>query len=101
MKDERDELLDGLFVAARTMRRDTAVVEERFETRLLARIAERRSSWLLWSVWSWRLVPVFAAVAVVVGLGSVFSDPARSTDIFAAFTNGYEEFQAASLLAGG
>lgn len=101
MKDERDELLDGLFAAARTMRSDTTAVEELFETRLLARIAERRSSQLLWSVWSWRLVPLFTVVAVVIGLGSVFIDPARSTDLFTSFTNGYEEFQAASLLAGG
>ena len=44
MKDERDEQLDNLFRTARTIKPDTAVVEEHFETRLMASIEERRNS---------------------------------------------------------
>jgi hypothetical protein len=100
MKDERDELLDGLFAEARASRSDTAAAEEGFEARLLARLDERRSSQRLWFVWSWRFVPLFTAVAIVIGVCGAYIDPARSSGLFAAFTNGYEEFQAASLLAG-
>lgn len=101
MKDEHDELLDRLFQTVRTLRPDTAAVAEHFETRLLAALEERRNSRELWSFWTWRLVPLFAVIAIVVGIGSVAIDPARSNDLFAAFGNGYEDYLATSLLAGG
>ena len=101
MNDEHDELLDKLFQAARTIEPDTAVVEECFETRLMARIEERRNRQTAWSFWTWRLVPVFATIAVIVGIGSVILDPGRSGDLFASLTDGYEELLATSLLAGG
>ncbi len=100
MKDERDELLDRLFVAARSTKPDTAAVEDCFETRLLARIGEQESQ-SLWSACAWRLIPWFATVVIVVGIGSVVYDPARSSDLFAVFTNGYEAYLTTSLLAGG
>ena len=101
MKDERDELLDELFGRVRALKPDTSAVEDHFETRLLATLEERQSSRALWSFWTWRLVPLFTMIAIIVGIGSVAIDPARSTDLFAAFTSGYEEYQATSLLAGG
>lgn len=101
MKDERDESLDKLLQMVRTMKPDTVAVEEYFETRLLARIEEKRSSQAAWSIWSWRLVPLFMLIVIIVGLGGVIFDPARSNDLFSGFTNGYEEYQATSLLAGG
>ena len=101
MKDERDELLDKLFLTVRTIKLDTAVVEEHFETRLMARLAERRSSRALWSAWTWRLVPWFSIIVIIVGIGSVLIDPARSNDLFATFTGGDDEYQVTSLLAGG
>ncbi len=101
MKDERDERLDRLFMAARSMRPDTAAVEDHFETRLLARMEEEQDSQALWAAWAWRLFPLFATIVLVVGIGSVVSDPARSGDLFAGFASGYEEYFTASLLAGG
>ncbi len=101
MKDERDERLDRLFATVRPLRPDTAAVEEHFETRLLATLEERQSSRAQWSFWSWRLVPLFAVIALVVGIGSVAIDPSHSNDLFAAFSNGYEEYLATTLLAGG
>lgn len=101
MKDKHDELLDKLFLAVRSEKPDTAAVEDHFETRLLARIEEQQGSESLLPVWTWRLMPWFATIVVIVGIGAVVSDPARSSDLFATFTNGYEDFVATSLLAGG
>jgi hypothetical protein len=101
MKDENDRQLDELFAAVRSIKPDTSAIEKHFETRLLARIEEQRSSQTLWSAWAWRLIPWFATIVVVVGIGSVFFDPTRSSDLFATFTSGFEEYQTTSLLAGG
>jgi len=101
MKDKHDELLDKLFLAVRSRKPDTAAIEAHFETRLLARIEERRTSQALWPVWTWRLIPWFATVVIIVGIGSVMYDPMRSSDLFAPFTNGFEEYLTTSLLAGG
>ncbi len=102
MNDENDRLLDRLFEAARSVRPDTAAIEEHFETRLLGRMEEeQRSSQGSWSAWAWRLLPWFATIAVIVGIGSIACDPARSGDLFATLTGGYDEYLTASLLAGG
>ncbi len=101
MKDERDDRLDRLFATVRAMKPDTAAAEEYFETRLMARLEEAGSSRALWSTWVWRLVPWFATIVIVVGIGSTLIDFDRSGDIFAAFTNGYEESLMTNLLAGG
>ena len=101
MNDKRDELLDQLFVAARSSKPDTAAIEAHFETRLLARMEEHRTGRALWPVWTWRLIPWFATIVIIVGIGSIVYDPLRSSDPFAQFTNGYEEYLTTSLLAGG
>jgi hypothetical protein len=101
MKDERNEPLDRLFQTVRTMKPDTAAAEEYFEMRLMARLEEKRCSRVAWSTWSWRLIPLFVLIVIIVGLSGVIFDPASSNDLFAGFTNGYEEYQATNLLAGG
>jgi hypothetical protein len=101
MKDKHDELLDKLFSTVRADKPDTAAVENHFETRLLARIEEQQGNEASLPVWTWRLMPWFATIVVMVGIGAVLYDPARSSDLFATFTNGYEEYVATSLLAGG
>jgi lipopolysaccharide export LptBFGC system permease protein LptF len=101
MKDEQDELLDQLFRTVRAMKVDTDSVGEHFETRLMASLEEHRESRALWSAWAWRLVPWFSIIVIIVAAGSVLMDPARSNDLFAVFTNGYDEYQATSLIAGG
>jgi hypothetical protein len=101
MKDKHDELLDKLFMTVRSIKPDTAAVEAYFETRLLARIEEQQSSRTLWPVWTWRLIPWFATIVIIVGIGSVMYDPLHSSDLFGHLTNGYEEYLTTSLLAGG
>jgi hypothetical protein len=81
------------------MKPDTAAIEEHFETRLLAGLRERRESRVGWSVWAWRLVPWFSIIVIIVAVGGVIIDPARSSDLFAMFT-GDDEYQVASLFIG-
>lgn len=102
MNDERDEQLDRLFRTVRALKPDTATVETGFETRLLAAIERRRNDQALWSFWTWRLVPTFALIAIVVGVISVAADPGRSGDLFTLLApNGYDDYQATNLLVGG
>jgi len=100
MENEHDELLDRLFLEARSRKADTAAVEEHFETRLMARIEEQRNKQTLWFAWSWRLVPWFATIVIIVGIVSVIYNPLRSSDLFASLDNGDEESITTSLLVG-
>ena len=100
MKNEHDEQLDRLFLAARSIKPDTAEIEEYFETRLLARIEEQRGKQPSWFAWSWRFVPWFAIVVIIIGIVNAVYDPLRSNDLFASLDNGDEEYMTASLLAG-
>lgn len=66
-----DDALDALFAAARVERPDTSRAEFGFETRLLARLAAKRSyrgGWAEFSVWCWRLIPAFAVITLAAGL---------------------------------
>lgn len=101
MKDEKDELLDELFRNARLMKPDTGPVEEHFETRLLAAMEEKGNDQALWSAWTWRLVPWLTIIVIIVGIGSFTIDPFHSGDLFATFTNGDDDYQITSMLAGG
>jgi len=100
MENEYDAQLDRLFLAARAIKPDTAAIEEYFETRLLAKIEEQRGKQPSWFAWSWRLVPWFVTIVIIIGIFSVIYDPQRSSDLFASLDNGDEEYVTASLLAG-
>lgn len=101
MRDEKDEILDDLFRKARLMKPYTDSVEEHFETRLLAAMEERGRDQTLWSVWTWRLVPWFAVIVIIVGIGNFTIDPDRSSDLSATFSSGDDDYQVTSMLAGG
>jgi hypothetical protein len=60
------DTIDRLIRAAREEAPDTARLEFAFETRLLARLREDRSTSIY--AWAWKLAPFFAAVVVAVGL---------------------------------
>ncbi len=100
MIDDRDEMLDRLFKAARARKTDFDTAEEFFETRLMANIAERREKRSLWSAWAWRLVPWFAMIVIMVGTAGYVLDPGRSGDMFASLTGGDDEYQVSSLFIG-
>lgn len=86
MNDSRpplsDQELDALFAAARTVHPETSRAEYSFETRLLARLRAESSLGL----WSWRLLPWFAAVTLTVGAlnySVLFSDGLPTPSNFA------------------
>jgi hypothetical protein len=66
-----DADLDALFTAARARRPDTAKAEFAFETRLLARLHEKRDNGSAWAMASWRLMPFFAVGVLALTLWQV------------------------------
>ena len=92
--------LDRLFAAARGFRPDTAAGEGHFETRLMARIREKRSARSSWSGWAWRLAPAFAVLAVALGAANLLMEANHSPDIFATMVNGHENQLLVSYLMG-
>ena len=61
-----DDDLDALFARARAERPDTARAEYSFETRLLARLrAIHPPGPVTWGTLSWRMMPFFAALVLV------------------------------------
>lgn len=100
MGDNADKKLDALFAAARAARADTADCEEYFETRLMARIAERKSRGVPWYALAWRMVPAFAVIVIITAVWSATVNPARSGDMFAAITAGQEDRLTISYLVG-
>jgi hypothetical protein len=62
--------LDALFARARLAKRDTSAAEYGFETRLMAGLRERRQagSMPIFGALSWRLMPVFAVIVIVLAV---------------------------------
>jgi len=99
MKDTADMRLERLLAVAREEHIDTSGAEEYFETRLLARIGELRDT-PAWYAFVWKMVPMFAVLAVIVALSALTFNPSRKSDMFAAITNSQEMIFAGSYLAG-
>jgi hypothetical protein len=76
--------LDNLFKAARAARPDTARVEYGFETRLLARLRAERTQAVPWLAFTWKLMPVFAAIVVALGVWNFTGDGTGATDLRSA-----------------
>ena len=100
MRDERDEKLDTLFALARQDSPDTSALEAHFETRLMARLAERSAQALPWHRMVWRMLPAFAVIAAIMLGLSISVNPAQSSDLYAAITNGHEEQMSRNYLVG-
>lgn len=95
-----DEKLDALFALARDESPAITDMAEHFETRLMARLTERKLQSEPWYLLVWRLVPVFAVITAIVLICSFTLNPLRSSDLFASITAGGEERMARSYLAG-
>ena len=91
-----DEQLNELFAAARRDKPDTARAELAFETRLLARLRAEKARPAPWFTWTWRLVPVFAALVIGLGVWNYLA-PVNSV---AELTNSSEDAMLVALLAG-
>ncbi len=68
--------LDKLFQAARQAPVDTSRQEFGFETRLLARLRAETP----WYAFAWRLVPVFAALVLALGVWQYLTPTMESFD---------------------
>ena len=77
--------LDQLFQAARATRPDTARVEFGFETRLRARLLTEPPPWFMFA---WKLLPIFAAVVLVLGAWNYASAPLDLPAILGCHANG-------------
>ena len=77
MAKNGDGRLDRLFAAAREAPPDTSRAEEGFEDRVAARVrgARRGRRELPMGAWAWRLSPLFAAVALAVGVWTAATIP--------------------------
>jgi hypothetical protein len=100
MSDNADERLDRLFAAARNERMDTSAQEEHFETRLMARLRERRREGIPWYALIWRSVPVLAVLVVLIAVYSASYKPTASDDLFAAISSGQEDYLVQNVLTG-
>jgi hypothetical protein len=100
MKNEKDERLERIFARAREAAPDISAVERGFETRVMARIRERREAPERWIAWAWRLAPVFLALTIVLGTWSLVLDPVRPTDPGTAIASSAEEVAMVDFLTG-
>jgi len=95
-----DDKLDWLFTMAREAEPDAAKLEAGFETRLMVKMRARRTP-VFWGAWSWRLAPVFMAVAVALGALYYATPPqAPQNDLRAAITAEYDNAMPQNLLGG-
>ncbi|HEY3309943.1 MAG TPA: hypothetical protein VGJ93_15935 [Desulfuromonadaceae bacterium] len=100
MHNDHDERLDALFAKARPDLPDTSGLETHFETRFMARLAERRAKMVPWQMLVWRMLPGFAVLAAIMLICSLSLNPTRSSDPFAAITNSHDEQMAKNYLLG-
>jgi hypothetical protein len=100
MKLNADERLDRLFALAHSEKPDTSIRQEHFETRVMARLCERRQTTSPWYSLAWRMIPIFAVIAAISVVCSMTFTPSHSGDLFAAISSGQEEYLANSYLTG-
>jgi hypothetical protein len=101
METERDEeKLERLFAAARQYAPYEPGSEAGFETRLMAKIRAERKREALFPVWAWRLVPVFFALVILLGIWAYKAGTRDVTDLSAMTKIGNEEAVLTAFLAG-
>ena len=96
-----DDRLDNIFALARAAEADAPGIEAGFETRLMARIRAERAvrERPPWYQLSWRLVPLFTAVVLAVGVW-YYTSAQGTADLHDAITGGYEYTIAQNFLSG-
>lgn len=99
MRDNNDDGLDALFAKARSHRTDTTEKEAQFETRLMARLSERKEQAAPWFI-VWRMIPAFAAIASIALACTILFNPAKTHDLLALAAYGQDETVMQSYLGG-
>jgi hypothetical protein len=92
-----DKRLDRLFAAARGTAPDTSGVEEGFEARVAARVREARGG----EEEALFLAPLFAAVALTVGVWTAATGPVQGFGTGAEVAAAWEAAELADSLGGG
>ena len=95
--DRRDTELDRLFELTRPTHPDVSEVERNFETRVMARIRERREPWY---ALAWRLAPVFLALTLLLAGWSLFYSPVHPADPVTTLASGTQEIALVDYLTG-
>jgi hypothetical protein len=95
-----DKELDKVFKAGRPAKRDTSPTEFGFETRLLARIRAEAQQQVPWSAFAWKLVPVFAAIVLALGVWNLADAEFGPADLHAAIAGDAGESLVAGYLTG-
>lgn len=90
--------MDELFTLARTVKPDIYHVERGLETRVLAKLRSERESLTVWFTWTWRLVPIFTVLVMV--LGGWYYSASPNVDMRTAITSNYEQTMYVSSLMG-
>lgn len=98
--DPNDAKLDALFAAVRKAGPRGLDMEYGFETRLMARIHAENKGRAPFFVWTWRLIPVFLSLIVLVGVWVFISESHSSVDLSAVTRIGNEESTLVAFLAG-
>ncbi len=98
--DPRDAKLDRLFTAARKAELYAAEREYGFETRVMAGIRARREGRTPFVLWTWRLIPVFFSIVILIGIWTYASEARYLVDLSAITGPGNEEAVLTAFLAG-
>lgn len=93
-----NDKLEKLIRAVREAKSNTSSVEYGFETRLMARIRAEREAELPWFAFAWKLMPVFAAVVIALGVWNYLG--AEPGDLAALIGDGHEETSLVSGVTG-
>ncbi|MHB8174462.1 MAG: hypothetical protein ACYDFU_08410 [Nitrospirota bacterium] len=81
--------IDEFFKLARTVEPDISRAESGLETRVLARVRAEREEQAAWFTWTWRFVPVFTVLVII--LGGWYYSFTPNTDMRTAITANYEQ----------
>ncbi len=98
--DANDDKLDGLFAAARKAGLYHRYAEYGFETRVMAKICAAREGQRSYLVWTWRLIPVFVSIIILLGIWIYAFEPRSMSDLGALMGIGSEEAALTALLTG-
>ena len=95
-----DEPLDKLFQAGRAAKPDTSGVEFGFETRLIGRIRAEARQPMPWFVFTWKLIPYFAAIVLALGAWNLAGEGFWGADWHTAIAGDTPESWVAGYLTG-
>jgi hypothetical protein len=72
--DRDDDRIERLFASARKSQPYNANLEYGFETRVMAKIRERRDGQKPFFSWAWRLIPALVVVVMMLGAWTYISE---------------------------